>query len=54
MTARVDKVESFAEDVKLFRLRPENGPVDFVQGQFLKVLWEGEKGSYFAIASPPL
>ncbi len=53
MTARVDKVESFAEDVKLFRLRPENGPVDFVQGQFLKVLWEGEKGSYFAIASPP-
>ena len=52
-TATIEAVEQFAEDVKLFRLVPEKGPVSFVKGQFIKVLWEGEKGSYFAIASPP-
>ncbi|MCL4486081.1 MAG: FAD-binding oxidoreductase [Nitrospirae bacterium] len=51
--ASVEAVEQFAEDVKLFRLVPCQTPFSFVQGQFIKVLWEGEKGSYFAIASPP-
>ena len=53
MTARIERIDSFAEDVRLFRLVPERGEVDFVQGQFIRVLWEGEKGAYFAIASPP-
>ncbi|MEC4682610.1 MAG: FAD-binding oxidoreductase [Nitrospirota bacterium] len=52
-TAKVTGIEPFAEDVRLFRLVPDNGPFTFVQGQFIKVFWEGEKGSYFAIASPP-
>jgi len=51
--ATISGIESFAEDVRLFRLVPESGSFSFVQGQFIKVLWEGEKGSYFAIASPP-
>jgi len=52
-TATIEAIDQFAEDVKLFRLVPEEGEVSFTQGQFIKVLWEGEKGSYFAIASPP-
>ncbi|MDA8027609.1 MAG: FAD-binding oxidoreductase [Nitrospiraceae bacterium] len=51
--ATIETIDRFAEDVKLFRLVPEGEPVSFIQGQFIKILWEGEKGSYFAIASPP-
>lgn len=53
INATIETIEPFAEDVRLFRLVPEGAPLSFVQGQFIKVLWEGEKGSYFAIASPP-
>lgn len=53
LTATVSRIDPFAEDVRLFRLVPENGPFSFMQGQFIKVLMEGEKGSYFALASPP-
>lgn len=53
VTARISDIQSFAEDVKLFRLIPSGETFSFVQGQFIKVFLGDEKGAYFAIASPP-
>ncbi len=53
VTGTMSKIGPFAEDVRLFRQVADSGFFSFIQGQFIKVLWEGEKGSYFAIASPP-
>lgn len=52
-TGTIIDILPFAEDVKLFRVVPRDGPFSFLQGQFIKVLWEEEKGAYFALASPP-